>query len=547
MCGITVRRYGDVVMGSRRHLVKTSNKTAVAPGESDQLYESDDRQVRLVFNGELYNFAELRAELKEKGVRFDTEGDTEVWLRLYEALGERVTDDSNMVDSLFSLAIHDARKAKLLITRDWPGRIPLFYYYDKARRIFLFSSELKGFAPLAFVPRADPIELKPGHIAALDLATFDVEITQRFKPTPAQDVAAAARSGARAASAARAQRAPPHHGRRTDLHNAVGLHRQRDDQLLPADVDRLEEHLVSADVLRVRDRELRIRGRAPCRDRGRRLQADGACSQRDARARPATGRGSPRHHPHLRDAQDQGAERLPAANLLLSRSGMHADGFKVTIGGHGVDELLGAYDAWKELSASHKVQVSTKSRLTFINNVYENMMRRASIIFMKRGPIEARFPFLETRVAEYMLGINQRWLSISAETAEFLARQIEDRAGPRSARAPTVAATYDYVGKYLDSGAKPPKDADPTLVYEMDKLFWKLPLMVAGMHASADSFLPLHVLFSPKLRGPHGSGITSLEPMVAERYRDLDATDGDIFKAIVRDAFNLPQELDAAQ
>ena len=54
---------------------------------------------------------------------------------------------------------------------------------------------------------------------------------------------------------------------------------------------------------------------------------------------------------------------------------MRKDGFKVTIGGHGVDELLGAYDSWKELDKPHEVQIRTISRLAFINNIYNNMLK----------------------------------------------------------------------------------------------------------------------------------------------------------------------------
>ena len=59
---------------------------------------------------------------------------------------------------------------------------------------------------------------------------------------------------------------------------------------------------------------------------------------------------------------------LPIYWYLAPR--MHKDGFKVTIGGHGVDELLGAYDSWKELDKPHEVQIRTISRLAFINNIY---------------------------------------------------------------------------------------------------------------------------------------------------------------------------------
>ena len=105
---------------------------------------------------------------------------------------------------------------------------------------------------------------------------------------------------------------------------------------------------------------------------------------------------------------------------------MRKDGFKVTIGGHGVDELLGAYDSWKELNKPHKVQIRSTSRLAFINNIYNNMLKRASIIFMNRGPIEARFPFLNPKVCEFMLSIDQKWLELSENNAEIVLKLIDN-------------------------------------------------------------------------------------------------------------------------
>ena len=59
---------------------------------------------------------------------------------------------------------------------------------------------------------------------------------------------------------------------------------------------------------------------------------------------------------------------------------MKQDGFKVTIGGHGVDELLGAYDSWKELKKPHEVQIRTISRLAFINNIYNSLSTDLSLV-----------------------------------------------------------------------------------------------------------------------------------------------------------------------
>ena len=86
--GISVNQFGDVIMAARRHLVKESVKTNVQEGKSDQPYISKDGRVQLVFNGELYNFAEIREDLFNNGMSFETEGDTEVFLKLYEYEGK---------------------------------------------------------------------------------------------------------------------------------------------------------------------------------------------------------------------------------------------------------------------------------------------------------------------------------------------------------------------------------------------------------------------------------------------------------------------------
>ena len=90
-------------------------------------------------------------------------------------------------------------------------------------------------------------------------------------------------------------------------------------------------------------------------------------------------------------------------------------------------------------------------------------------------------------------------------------------------------------GNHLEEG-------DPFQRSEMEKLFWKFPLIIAGMYAAERSFLPFHILFHPKLRGQHGSGITALEPKIVEHYSDLGKTDGEIFKKMVQKGFMLSDD-----
>ncbi len=106
----------------------------------DQPLYSDDRNLALVFNGEIYNAPQLRRELEAKGRRFVTDhSDTEVILRGFEQWGPDVVDH---LTGMFAFAISDARRAELFLARDRLGIKPLYYVDDG--RGFAFASELKA-------------------------------------------------------------------------------------------------------------------------------------------------------------------------------------------------------------------------------------------------------------------------------------------------------------------------------------------------------------------------------------------------------------------
>jgi asparagine synthase (glutamine-hydrolysing) len=114
----------------------------------DQPMSNDDGTVTLVFNGEIYNFRELRAELERRGHRFRTASDTEAILRAYE------TWELGCVERLrgmFAFALWDRRRRRLLLARDRVGIKPLVYAWDGHR--LLFASELKAILQDSSVPR----------------------------------------------------------------------------------------------------------------------------------------------------------------------------------------------------------------------------------------------------------------------------------------------------------------------------------------------------------------------------------------------------------
>jgi len=122
----------------------------------DQPIPNEDGTVWIVFNGEIYNYVELRAQLKASGHNFRTDSDTEVIVHLYE---DRGLDCVDSLCGMFAFALWDERLGRLLLARDRLGQKPLYYTeYDGA---LLFGSELKCVLQYPGLPRV--IELEAIH------------------------------------------------------------------------------------------------------------------------------------------------------------------------------------------------------------------------------------------------------------------------------------------------------------------------------------------------------------------------------------------------
>jgi len=123
---------GPVGLGHRRLAI-------IDLATGDQPMANDDASIFIVFNGEIYNFRELRRDLEAKGARFKTSSDTEVILRAYEMAGPQCV---RQLRGMFTFAILDERARRVVLARDRVGIKPLFYSWDGRR--LLFASELKG-------------------------------------------------------------------------------------------------------------------------------------------------------------------------------------------------------------------------------------------------------------------------------------------------------------------------------------------------------------------------------------------------------------------
>ncbi len=114
-----------------------------------------ERGLSIVFNGEIYNFQELRNELEQGGNAFRSHSDTEVLLAAYDAWGP---DFLTRLNGMFAFAIYDAPRGHVFLARDRAGEKPLFYRLDGG--VLVFSSELKALLTRPDLPRRiDPVGL----------------------------------------------------------------------------------------------------------------------------------------------------------------------------------------------------------------------------------------------------------------------------------------------------------------------------------------------------------------------------------------------------
>ncbi|WP_435011903.1 asparagine synthase (glutamine-hydrolyzing) (plasmid) [Tundrisphaera lichenicola] len=114
----------------------------------DQPISNEDGSVQVVFNGEIYNYQDLRKELEARGHRFRTRSDTEILVHLYEELGAGLVE---RLRGMFAFALWDAGRGQLILARDRLGLKPLYFY--RGREFLVFGSELKAVLAYPEVPR----------------------------------------------------------------------------------------------------------------------------------------------------------------------------------------------------------------------------------------------------------------------------------------------------------------------------------------------------------------------------------------------------------
>ena len=165
---------GPVVLGHRRLAV-----IDVRP-ENDQPLATADEAYWISFNGEIYNFRELRRDLEARGVRFRTEGDTEVIMEAYRAWGR---DCVERLDGMFAFALWDGPQQSLFLARDWAGEKPLFFARLPDGGL-VFASEPRALREHpAVAAEVDPVAL--AHYLSLNYTLGERSLIENVQRLPA--------------------------------------------------------------------------------------------------------------------------------------------------------------------------------------------------------------------------------------------------------------------------------------------------------------------------------------------------------------------------
>ena len=229
MCGIVGEAYQKGQCSPERLRVMRDSMTHRGPDDAGEWYSSDFRvglahrrlsiiditqgghqpmvdsskQFVITFNGEIYNYQDLRCELRAKGHNFHTESDTEVILESYRAWN---TDCLNHFNGMFAFCIYDVKKRQFFLARDRVGEKPLFY--TKKLGIFAFASELKALMQHPELPRTVNLaaleayftygyisgedcilegvhKLPPAHALSFDVSTSELKVWRYWEvPQP---------------------------------------------------------------------------------------------------------------------------------------------------------------------------------------------------------------------------------------------------------------------------------------------------------------------------------------------------------------------------
>ncbi len=349
----------------------------------------------ITFNGEIFNYIELREELIKKGHRFTSDSDTEVLLRLYEEEGERCVDRLN---GQWAFAIWDTKKRKLFLSRDRFGVRPL-YYTNTADR-FLFASEIKALLTCAEVDCAldliglDQVftlwvtvpprtvfkgihQLPPGHSMVIQDSRVVVFPYWSFQPAPRES-----NEGGSEEQLAEELLAL--------LHDATKIRLRSDVPVGTYLSGGIDSTVITALSRKIVQKELRSFSigfeQADLDETSFQHEASSFLGTRHS-AMCCRYQDIAQVFPDVVWHTEQPILRTAPAPLYLLAKLVHDSGFKVVLTGEGADEMLGGYDIFKETKIRQfwSRQVNSSWRPLLLKRLYPYMdnIQRQSLEYLK--------------------------------------------------------------------------------------------------------------------------------------------------------------------
>jgi len=462
-----------------------------------------DQSVCIAFNGEIFNYVELREELIRKGHHFATHSDTEVILHLYQEEGEHCVQRLN---GQWAFAIWDAPKQKLFLSRDRLGVRPLFYTQVAGK--FLFASEIKALLACPDVlceldletlgqiftfwvtlpPRTafkNIWQLPPGH--SLTLQTGALEISRHWRlQYPRDGEFADGKEGQLAEELLTLLMDATRIRLRSDVPVGTYLSGGLDSSFTTALTniiagDRLRSFSVSFDDAEYDESQYQREASAFLKTQ----HSDVRCSGRDiAEVFPDV----------IRHAEQPILRTAPAPLFLLSDL-VRSSGFKVVLTGEGSDEVLGGYDIFKEAK-----------------------IRR----FWARQPDSRRRPLLLKRLYPYMEAMQNQPL---AYLQHFFRIKDEDVASPFFSHLPRWELTSKLKTFFSDDVTAELRGRDlyRHLQEELPAEFSRWPALCQAQYLETMYLLPGYILSSQGDRMAMAHSVEARYPFLDYRVVEFAA------------------------
>ena len=366
--------FGNSILGSvRLRIVDIDHGT--------QPFFNENETAGVVFNGEIYNYKELRSELEQKGHIFKTDCDTEILAHLYEEYGMQFIE---MLEGMFAFLIFDKIKNEFYGVRDFFGVKP-FFYLRKNDTVFI-SSEMKSFDGFDSGPVN---ELKPGHYLSNDGVFQYYKIPEtKYVTDTIETVAMKVRELLDAAVKKRVQ---------TDLPIAVFLSGGLDSSIVHLLCTKYNNNVTGI-----------IIGEESSDDV---IFAKRFCEELDLK------------YCHVNSKKDELLENVPEIiysvetfepnvvrgsllSMKLAKTA-HDLGFKIAICGEGSDEVFGGYGDFLFIDPEKNADEFQKKILALLNDLYRTQLLRIDRTGMNYS-LEIREPFLDRELVEFALNIQPK-------------------------------------------------------------------------------------------------------------------------------------------